>query len=93
MLEYPSKYIDIVKSNNLSGPALVFGDAGDLKRLLQMTFGEWAKFRLHFLGLPSHLQPQHKNTATTSSHSKDRLSKFLPHISHHYLSNPNLANK
>uniref|UniRef100_A0A3Q0T379 NTPase, KAP family P-loop domain containing 1 n=1 Tax=Amphilophus citrinellus TaxID=61819 RepID=A0A3Q0T379_AMPCI len=91
-LAYPSKYIDVVKSNDLSGPALVFGDADDLKNLLQMTFGEWATFRLHFLGLPSHLRPQYKNKPTASSHSKYRLPEFLPHISHHYLSNPNLAN-
>lgn len=91
-MRYPSKYIDIVKSNDLNGSALVFGDVEDLKDLLQMTFGEWATFRLHFLGFPSHLRPQYKNMATIPSHSKNQLSKFHPQVSHHYLSNPNLVN-
>uniref|UniRef100_A0A3P9B3H5 NTPase, KAP family P-loop domain containing 1 n=1 Tax=Maylandia zebra TaxID=106582 RepID=A0A3P9B3H5_9CICH len=78
--------------NDLNGSALVFGDVEDLKDLLQMTFGEWATFRLHFLGFPSHLRPQYKNMATIPSHSKNQLSKFHPQVSHHYLSNPNLVN-
>ncbi|KAJ8003420.1 hypothetical protein DPEC_G00148130, partial [Dallia pectoralis] len=47
----PQKYADIVCSNHLSGQALIFGDRNDLKQLLQMTFGEWTKFRLHFWGV------------------------------------------
>uniref|UniRef100_A0A3Q2UT86 NTPase, KAP family P-loop domain containing 1 n=1 Tax=Haplochromis burtoni TaxID=8153 RepID=A0A3Q2UT86_HAPBU len=78
--------------NDLNGSALVFGDVEDLKDLLQMTFGEWATFRLHFLGFPSHLRTQYKNMATIPSHSKNQLSKFHPQVSHHYLSNPNLVN-
>nr|XP_020461880.1 NTPase KAP family P-loop domain-containing protein 1 [Monopterus albus] len=41
MMAFPSKYIDIVKNNNLNGSALIFGNAEDLKDLLCMTFGEW----------------------------------------------------
>ncbi|XP_076592882.1 NTPase KAP family P-loop domain-containing protein 1 [Chaetodon auriga] len=78
-MEYPSKYADIVRSNKLNGSALVFGDADDLKNLLDMTLGEWATFRLHFLGLPSHLRPQYKNMLPTPPHSQHQLA-------HHYSS-------
>uniref|UniRef100_A0A3P9B313 NTPase, KAP family P-loop domain containing 1 n=1 Tax=Maylandia zebra TaxID=106582 RepID=A0A3P9B313_9CICH len=81
-MRYPSKYIDIVKSNDLNGSALVFGDVEDLKDLLQMTFGEWATFRLHFLGFPSHLRPQYKNMATIPSHSKNHNSIAFHSLSH-----------
>ncbi|XP_067352252.1 NTPase KAP family P-loop domain-containing protein 1 isoform X2 [Channa argus] len=88
-MEYPSKYIDIVKSNDLKGSALVFGNADDLKDLLGMTFGEWTTFRLHFLGLPPHLRPQYKDTPLVPS---QRWKSRIPlHIAHHYSSNPNLV--
>ncbi|XP_062287112.1 NTPase KAP family P-loop domain-containing protein 1 [Scomber scombrus] len=77
-MKYPRKYIDIVKSNNLNGSALVFGDAEELKDLLGMNFGEWATFRLHFLGLPSHLRQQHKNMLSTPSHSQSQLPILHP---------------
>lgn len=91
-MKYPSKYVDIVRSNGLNGPALVFGDADDLKKLLDMTFGEWATFRLHFLGLPPHLRPQYKKMLQTSSPSQNQPSKFLLHAAHQYSSNPSLVN-
>ncbi|KAK2853877.1 hypothetical protein Q5P01_006538 [Channa striata] len=89
-MEYPSKYIDIVKSNDLKGSALVFGNADDLKDLLGMTFGEWTTFRLHFLGLPPHLRPQYKNTPPMPS--QRRKSRSPLHVAHPYSSNPNLVN-
>ncbi|XP_042268335.1 NTPase KAP family P-loop domain-containing protein 1 [Thunnus maccoyii] len=91
-MDYPSKYIDIVKNNNLNGSALVFGDADDVKKLLGMNFGEWASFRLHFLGLPSHLRPQHKNTQQTPSQPQSQLPIPTHHVSHRSSSNPSLAN-
>ncbi|XP_008273739.1 NTPase KAP family P-loop domain-containing protein 1 [Stegastes partitus] len=91
-MEYTSKYIDIVKSNDLNGTALVFGDVDDLKNLLDMTFGEWATFRLHFLGLPSHLRPRYTNMPPTPYHSKSQLSKYLLHAPKHYSSNPSAVN-
>lgn len=63
MMKYPSKYAEKVRSHGLNGPALVFGDANDLKDLLDMTFGEWATFRLHFLGSKAHRHVQHKKVA------------------------------
>ncbi|KAM9367000.1 NTPase KAP family P-loop domain-containing protein 1 [Symphorus nematophorus] len=87
-MKFPSKYAEIVRSNGLNGSALVFGDADDLKKLLGMNFGEWATFRLHFLGLPSHLQPQHKNLSPTPCHSQNPLHRFPLHVAHHYSSNP-----
>ncbi|XP_036829006.1 NTPase KAP family P-loop domain-containing protein 1 [Oncorhynchus mykiss] len=55
-MNLPKKYADIVRSNDLTGQALVFGDPDDLKQLLQMTFGEWTTFRLHFLGIGGRAQ-------------------------------------
>lgn len=87
-MKFPSKYVDIVKTNDLSGSALVFGDADDLKELLGMTFGEWTTFRLHFLGLPPHLRPQYKNILPPQNY-RYRLPLCA---AHQYSSNPNLLN-
>lgn len=65
-MKFPTKYIDIVKRNDLSGSALIFGDTGDLKELLDMTFGEWATFRMHFLSLKPQLRQQFKQTVPPS---------------------------
>lgn len=71
-MKFPSKYIDIVRSKDLNGLALIFGDADDLKDILGMTLGEWATFRLHFLGPPSHLRPQHKQMAVKPLHCQNQ---------------------
>ncbi|XP_045554472.1 NTPase KAP family P-loop domain-containing protein 1 isoform X2 [Salmo salar] len=62
-MNLPKKYADIVRSNDLTGQALVFGDPDDLKQLLQMTFGEWTTFRLHFLGIGGRPQGGAKATS------------------------------
>ncbi|XP_051235116.1 NTPase KAP family P-loop domain-containing protein 1 isoform X2 [Dicentrarchus labrax] len=80
-MKFPSKYVDIVRKNDLNGSALVFGDADDLKVLLGMTFGEWATFRLHFLSSLSHLRPQYKSE---SPHSQNQLSRSPLHVAHHH---------
>ncbi|KAM6950871.1 NTPase KAP family P-loop domain-containing protein 1 [Lycodopsis pacificus] len=81
-MKFPSKYIDIVRSKDLNGTALVFCEADDLKSILDMTLGEWATFRLHFLGLPSHLRPQYKNMPPSPSHSQNQVSGFRLHVPH-----------
>ncbi|XP_053722188.1 NTPase KAP family P-loop domain-containing protein 1 [Synchiropus splendidus] len=86
-LDFATKYIDIVKANDLKGAALLFGNIEDLKELLDMNFGEWTTFRLHFLGLPPHLQPQHKNIQIPKSSFKSHPG-HLQHISSRYSSNP-----
>ena len=91
-MEYPRKYIDIVEKNDLSGTALVFGDADDLKKLLGMNFGEWATFRAHFLGLPAHVRQQYRNMPPKPSHPQNQQSGFPYHVQHHYSSNPSLVN-
>ncbi|XP_058485538.1 NTPase KAP family P-loop domain-containing protein 1 isoform X1 [Solea solea] len=91
-MEFHSKYVDIVKTNGLSGMALLFGNSEDLEDLLGMTFGEWATFRLHFLGLPPHLRPQTKNLPLAPSKPESQLFKFKAHAGFHYSSNPSLAN-
>ncbi|XP_045889203.1 NTPase KAP family P-loop domain-containing protein 1 [Micropterus dolomieu] len=85
-MNYSNKYIETVKSNDLNGSALVFGEAEDLKKLLKMTFGEWARFRLHFLGLSSHLR-QHKYMPPTAYQPQNQPSRFTLHGPHHYSSN------
>ncbi|KAM6943497.1 NTPase KAP family P-loop domain-containing protein 1-like [Xenentodon cancila] len=74
-MKFDMKYIDKVIDNKINGAALVVGDAEDLKDLLDMTFSEWATFRLHFLSLPSHLREQYRNFLPAQ--------KFLPHVPHH----------
>nr|XP_061796121.1 NTPase KAP family P-loop domain-containing protein 1-like [Nerophis lumbriciformis] len=81
-MEYPRKYAGIVKSNHITGSALVFGDPDDIKKLLNMTFGEWTTFRLRFLGLPLHLQLQPKNVHNLQRHP----SRLHLYGSHHSLS-------
>ncbi|XP_010885048.2 NTPase KAP family P-loop domain-containing protein 1 isoform X2 [Esox lucius] len=61
-ISLPQKYADIVRSNNLTGEALIFGDLNDLKQLLQMTFGDWTKFRLHFWGIGGRFRAQARAT-------------------------------
>lgn len=85
-MKYPSKYVEKVRRHGLNGPALVFGDVNDLKDLLDMTFGEWAKFRLHFLGTQLRRQVQNKKAVTKSSQPH-----FPLHIANQYASNPCLA--
>ncbi|KAM9860426.1 NTPase KAP family P-loop domain-containing protein 1 [Aulostomus maculatus] len=92
-MEYPTKYIDTVRSNDLSGSTLVFGDGDDLKDLLGMTYGEWTKFKLHFLGLPPHLRQQYKNMLPALPHRQSPPSRLAIHASHHYSSNPGSVNK
>ncbi|XP_018539299.1 NTPase KAP family P-loop domain-containing protein 1 isoform X1 [Lates calcarifer] len=95
-MNYPgmdfSKYIDKVKSNYLNGLALLFGDTDKLKDLLGMTFGEWATFKLHFLGLPAHLRPQYKTMQLSPSHPLNQLWRFNAHVANHYSPNPSLVN-
>ncbi|XP_056881471.1 NTPase KAP family P-loop domain-containing protein 1 [Takifugu flavidus] len=89
-MKYPSKYIDKVRSHGLDGPALVFGDVDDLKDLLDMTFGEWATFRLHFLGLKPHHQAQNKKSVKKSAQAYFPP-RFPLHVANQYSSNPCLA--
>uniref|UniRef100_A0A3B3DPA0 NTPase, KAP family P-loop domain containing 1 n=1 Tax=Oryzias melastigma TaxID=30732 RepID=A0A3B3DPA0_ORYME len=56
-LNFDEKYAEIVRSNNINGSALVFGDVKDLKALLGMNFGEWSAFKLHFLRVSTEKLP------------------------------------
>ncbi|XP_029596909.1 NTPase KAP family P-loop domain-containing protein 1 isoform X2 [Salmo trutta] len=84
-MNLPKKYADIVRSNDLTGQALVFGDPDDLKQLLQMTFGEWTTFRLHFLGIDG--RPQGGGPKATSlnlnpkqlTNQQSKQPQFGPH--------------
>lgn len=85
-MKYPSKYVEKVRSHGLNGPALVFGEADDLKDLLDMSFGEWATFRLHFLGLQPRRQVQNKKVV-----KKPPQTHFPLHVANQYASNPCLS--
>ncbi|XP_034048784.1 NTPase KAP family P-loop domain-containing protein 1 isoform X2 [Thalassophryne amazonica] len=85
-MNYPGKYGEIVRNNDLSGLALVFGDVNDLKSLLQMTFGEWTTFRLHFLGLSPHLRTQNKTVQLMPYHLHNQQSRFPHHAPYHHSS-------
>lgn len=74
-MDFPAKYIDVVKANNLNGTALVFGDRKDLKELLDMTFGEWATFKMRFL------------TSKTTPRLHRRTEPPSPHIRHYIHNN------
>nr|XP_046192892.1 NTPase KAP family P-loop domain-containing protein 1 isoform X2 [Oncorhynchus gorbuscha] len=81
-MNLPKKYADIVRSNDLTGQALVFGDPDDLKQLLQMTFGEWTTFRLHFLGIGGRPQGGAKATSLNPKQLTNQQSK-QPHFGPH----------
>lgn len=83
-MKYPIKYADIVRSHKLDGVALIFGDRDDLKELLAMTFGEWATFRLHFLGSASNLQTKVNSLLPSRFHPQSNAARLhlhtqLPH--------------
>ncbi|KAM4630486.1 NTPase KAP family P-loop domain-containing protein 1 [Polymixia lowei] len=82
--DFADKYANIVRSNGLSGTAIVFGDVDDLKSLFQMTFGEWTNFRLHFLGFPSHLRLQNKAAQLSPTHGWNQPPRSPHHFPHHH---------
>ncbi|XP_036396632.1 NTPase KAP family P-loop domain-containing protein 1 [Megalops cyprinoides] len=45
------KYEELIRKNELDGQALVYSENEEIKRLLQMTLGEWTTFSIHFLGI------------------------------------------
>ena len=82
-MNFPDKYADIVRSNNLSGQTLVFGNTDDLKLLLQMTYGEWTNFRLHFLSAGQNVNTQSKAQKLAPQHLMPSLSRKQLLPSHH----------
>ncbi|CAB1327431.1 unnamed protein product, partial [Coregonus sp. 'balchen'] len=82
-MNLPEKYADIVRSNDLTGQALVFGDPDDLKQLLQMTFGEWTTFRLHFLGIGGRPRGGAKATPLKPKQLTNQLSRHTPQFGLH----------
>ncbi|KAL1021711.1 hypothetical protein UPYG_G00017040 [Umbra pygmaea] len=92
-MSLPQKYADIVRSNELNGQALIFGDLDDLKQLLQMTFGEWTRFRLHFrcIGVRSHIQGGAKPINLYPKRLANQLSRHPQFGPHNYGSTLNLA--
>ncbi|XP_072321784.1 NTPase KAP family P-loop domain-containing protein 1 [Eucyclogobius newberryi] len=74
-MNFPSKYIDIVKANDLNGPALVFGDRKDLKELLGMTFGKWAEFKMRFLIFKANKADQQTKTEPSAQRPLYHLHK------------------
>ncbi|KAI4886563.1 hypothetical protein NFI96_023217 [Prochilodus magdalenae] len=66
-LNLSEKYIELVRENHINGRTLLLSDPADLRRVMQMTLGEWTTFRIHFLGaMPSGHRSQAKSMAATS---------------------------
>lgn len=77
-MDFPPKYTDIIKANNLSGTALVFGDRKDLKELLRMTFGEWATFKMRFLTFKTHPRQLYRKTEPSPPRTRHYLHHYQP---------------
>ncbi|ERL90464.1 hypothetical protein D910_07813 [Dendroctonus ponderosae] len=45
------KYIRLIKENNINGKVLLHCDLDDLKKLLQMSFGDWEMFKVTLIQL------------------------------------------
>ncbi|XP_046714446.1 NTPase KAP family P-loop domain-containing protein 1 isoform X2 [Silurus meridionalis] len=52
-LKLPERYAEIIKQNDINGQTLLLSDPADLRRVMQMTLGEWTAFRIRFLGVIS----------------------------------------
>lgn len=77
-MDFPTKYTDIVKTNNLNGTALVFGDRKDLKELLHMTFGEWATFKMRFLTSKANPRQLYRRTEPSPPRTRHYLHGHYP---------------
>ncbi|RZF42902.1 hypothetical protein LSTR_LSTR003618 [Laodelphax striatellus] len=64
------KYFQIVKSNNISGRVLLYCDMEDLKKVLQMTFGDWEIFKSVIASLREH---EHSSVTQTEETKKTRF--------------------
>lgn len=72
----PDKYTEVVKSNHLTGRALLFNEPADLKEVLHMTLGEWTTFKMTFLM---------GNSSAGGGHEESRPAPiFLPNPCHTY---------
>ncbi|XP_067244913.1 NTPase KAP family P-loop domain-containing protein 1-like [Chanodichthys erythropterus] len=50
-LSFPEKYLKTVRKHFIDGRTILFGDPKELRKVLQMTLGEWTAFKIHFLGV------------------------------------------
>ncbi|XP_061082886.1 NTPase KAP family P-loop domain-containing protein 1 [Conger conger] len=50
-LKLPEKYNEVIRENELNGQTLLYSKNGEIKRVLQMSMGEWTTFSIHFLGI------------------------------------------
>ncbi|XP_051957579.1 NTPase KAP family P-loop domain-containing protein 1 [Xyrauchen texanus] len=65
---FPEKYIQTVRENFLDGRTILFSDPKDLRQVLQMTLGEWMTFKIHFLGVMPHSQPNVAESHLKATH-------------------------
>ncbi|KAG5833580.1 hypothetical protein ANANG_G00277400 [Anguilla anguilla] len=50
-LKLPEKYSQVIRENELNGQALIYSENAEIKRVLQMSMGEWTTFSIHLLGI------------------------------------------
>ena len=48
------QYKTVVKQNNINGKVLLHCDIDDLKKLLQMNFGDWEMYKVMIVSLREH---------------------------------------
>ncbi|XP_051528167.1 NTPase KAP family P-loop domain-containing protein 1 [Myxocyprinus asiaticus] len=68
-LSFPEKYTQTVRENFLDGRTILLSDPKDLRQVLQMTLGEWMTFKIHFLGVMPHSQPNVAESRLKATHS------------------------
>ncbi|KAK6637747.1 hypothetical protein RUM44_008169 [Polyplax serrata] len=49
-----SQYISVIKKNNISGKVLLHCDLSELKKVLEMNFGDWEMFKVMIISLREH---------------------------------------
>lgn len=49
-----SRYISTIQSNNINGRVLLYCDLDELKKVMQMNFGDWELFRMVLVSLREH---------------------------------------
>lgn len=48
------QYTDVIKQNNINGRVLIHCDLDELKKLLNMSFGDWEMFKVVIVSMREH---------------------------------------
>uniref|UniRef100_A0A1B6DF02 Uncharacterized protein n=2 Tax=Clastoptera arizonana TaxID=38151 RepID=A0A1B6DF02_9HEMI len=83
-----SKYVQVMQSNNINGRVLLHCDLDELKKVVQMNFGDWELFRMVIVSLREHevmsitQQEETSNNRNVrfASHSSNQLERRLSNV-------------